>query len=217
MLPYHILFIILIPRIIGNGDIYFKKCEWHSQPMLSTLTSFLLPRKDFSFTELNGAGLILQAVHWNMRCLLTSSINLFKRSASDKWMWDVFLKKEVLCRYFIQLINIWEAGWRKSLTMKRWQMNWSTCFLSMLPATAFSSWGEHPPTGAFEKLHLGASKQQSVWRSMQSFTLTACVAQTCLGCSCPHNPPPSCKRTLPVVEWDELSILLKWCFLKGRQ
>lgn len=105
---YHTSFTVYIQKKMWNSDLKsfcgmgvltFKKCEWfsrprspHSEPVKIIL---VIIRKDFSFTELNGAGLILQAIHWNMRCLLTYSIILFKGSASNSVKW-VFKKKRNL-------------------------------------------------------------------------------------------------------------------------
>lgn len=66
----------------------------------------------------------------------------------------------------------------KSSIPSTWQRNQLRGFISMLPATAASTWGQHPPTGPPQKLHLRASEERSVWRSMQSFTS---AARTCLG------------------------------------
>lgn len=86
------------------------------------------------------------------------------------------------------------------------------------PAKVTTTWGQHPPTGPLQKLHLGASKELGVWRSMRSFTLAACAAAlTCLGAAVHTCSPQQSQSTLPAVEWDVLSILLKWWFLKGRQ
>lgn len=66
--------------------------------------------------------------------------------------------------------------------------------LSVLHAVTATTWGQHPPTGPPQKMHLRTSEEQSVWRSMQSFTL---AARTLL--SAAIHTHPTTTSTLPPI------------------